>query len=186
LNELEARLIYAIIVAGKSADFADQVCYTLWDMMSEDMGEGVGPLDAIANWDREDLLADKLCEARVGNYQKNTRCLRELAQADIDFRTCLPQELEAIYGIGPKTSRFFILWTRPGVRYACLDVHILQWLQDQGVNAPTRTPRGRRYYELEEVFLKMADERGLTPRQLDYKIWCEGAGRTQEGAGYVN
>lgn len=178
-SELEARLIYAVIVAGKSADFADQVCYTLWDRIPQ----GQTPLEWIRGLGPDKLLQE-LMQARTGNYKKNHKCLWELAHWGLNLQTCTPQDLEAIYGIGPKTSRFFILWTRPNERFAVLDVHILRWLRSQGVGCPERTPRGKRYYDLERRFIKLADSLGKTPRELDYEIWCAASGRTQEGAGY--
>jgi thermostable 8-oxoguanine DNA glycosylase len=79
-----------------------------------------------------------------------------------------------IHGIGPKTSRFFILWTRPHERYAALDVHILRWLRGLGHNAPRSTPNGRKYGELEKIFLSEADKRGLSPGELDAQVWEAG------------
>jgi len=180
VNELEARLIYAVIVAGKSADFADQVCYALWDMIPD----GMTPFEWFRAIGPEGVLA-ALKEAHTGNYGKNSRCLDALANCPLlDLRTVSPEQLEQFHGIGPKTSRFFILWTRPGEKLACLDVHILRWLRTKGYDAPERTPRGQRYYELEEAFIREAEALGMTPRQLDYAIWCVASGRTQEGAGY--
>ena len=76
-----------------------------------------------------------------------------------------------------KTSRFFIVWTRPEEKYAVLDTHILRWLRQRGVWTPERTPRYPREYErIEDTFIKIADSLGLTPRELDWKIWKESSG----------
>ena len=34
-------------------------------------------------------------------------------------------------------------------------------------------PKGPRYLALEKVFLRMADEAGMTPAQFDLQIWRE-------------
>ena len=144
------------------------------------------PLEAVRVWDREaGKLVEVLRDCRIGNYTKNAQALREVAHCPLlDLATVSPEQLEQFHGIGPKTSRFFILWTRPWERYAALDTHILRWLNEQGIKAPRTTPKGKRYYELEAEFIRLADEAGMTPRELDYQIWTEAAGRSQEDAGY--
>jgi thermostable 8-oxoguanine DNA glycosylase len=116
-----------------------------------------------------------LRESRTGNYTKLAACIRGLLTAKLDLATCAPIDLEAIHGIGPKTSRFFILWTRPGAEYAALDVHVLRWLRLMGHDAPKATPTGAKYAELERVFLVLAKSFGMTPRELDHAIWIEGS-----------
>lgn len=185
-GELEARLLYAVIVAGKSADFADKACARLW----EHCREGETPFAMLRRIDyaqgvlRSGSLEGVLRECRVGNYGKISRCFRELAKADIDLRTCSPEALERFHGIGPKTSRFFVMWTRPEAKHAALDVHVLRWMRAQGYAAPRTTPSGRVYAELERAFIAEAEKRGKTPRELDYEIWCAAAGRPQETSGY--
>jgi thermostable 8-oxoguanine DNA glycosylase len=98
--------------------------------------------------------------------------LQQLAEAGLNLQTCEPADLEKIHGIGPKTARFWILWTRPDARYAALDVHILRWMRERGHKAPKQTPSApKTYARLEKAFLAEADKRGLTPRELDFKIW---------------
>jgi len=176
--ELEWRIVYACIVAGKSAKFVRKVMDKLFVFREQktpllffDAMIQAGPL----------VLLETLMQARTGNYDKLTRTIPGLTQRvlheDLDLSTCTPQELEEIHGIGPKTSRFFILWTREGVRVAALDVHILRWLKKQGYDVPKNTPQnGKRYREIEEIFLAEADKRGMSPRDLDYEIWAAGSG----------
>lgn len=167
LPELESRLIYAVIVAGKSAQFTDAVMPRF--------AFGPSPFDSIRGWVADGCLGSVLKETRAGNYTKLEKCLRELVASQIDIRTCTPEQLERIHGIGLKTSRFFILKTRSNVRYAALDVHVLRWLRAQGYDAPRSTPNGRKYRELEKIFLSEADKRGLSPGDLDAKIWDAGS-----------
>lgn len=164
--ELQYRICYAIVVAGKSADFARKALTRLFPAEFNET-----PFETIKAFIDTGHLCVHLESARTGNYKKIERAFVELATSNIDLRTCSVEQLEAIHGIGPKTARFFILWTRPGVRYAALDVHILRWLRAQGYDAPRSTPSGRKYVLLEKVFLKEADARGLTPGELDAQIW---------------
>lgn len=170
-KEIQARLLYACIVAGKSAKFADEVINRL-----SMHGRGQSPFDMIRRLIRENYLQRALELARSGNYGKLARCFTELVGADIDLLTVTPERLEQIHGIGPKTSRFFILWTRPDAPYAALDVHVLRWMRNLGYKAPRTTPTGRKYAELERQFLEEAKKRGKTPRELDAEIWAEGSG----------
>jgi len=167
--ELEWRLIYAMIVAGKSAVFANACVRRLRGLISDP------PLETIKSLTPSELV-ESLRDARTGNYHKLRRGLREAAAAELDLLTCGPKDLEAIYGIGPKTARFFILWTRPHARYAALDVHVLRWMRDRGHAAPASTPSSSTIYrQLELAFIAEADRRGLTPRELDLQIWSAGS-----------
>lgn len=171
LFELQARLLYAMIVAGKSAEFANNAITRF--LMP--MPRAYLPFQWIARMNVEGL-EERLKKAKTGNYTKLARGFKELATAHLDLRKCEPEEMERIFGIGPKTSRFWLLWTRPSAKYAALDVHILRWLRGRGYDAPKATPASsKRYARLETVFLKEAAAVGMTPRELDSKIWEEGA-----------
>jgi thermostable 8-oxoguanine DNA glycosylase len=163
------QLIYSIIVAGKSAAFARDAINRLFPRYPP-------PFKTVRSWIRHDCLEQKLKEARTGNYTKLSKALRQIVSLEsLDLTQCSVSDLEAIHGIGPKTARFFVLWTRPDAQCAALDVHILRWLQSLGYDAPRQTPASRkRYHELEEVFLKEAAKRNLSPANLDRKIWDAG------------
>lgn len=166
--EVEARLLYSIIVAGKSAAFADKAIARFL----RSVGEDETPLQYVKELDRLDLLDEFLREAKVGNYAKVKQAFSEVAKANFDLSKVTPEELEDIYGIGPKTSRFFVMWTRPDERYAALDVHVLRWLREHGYDAPKTTPQNRgKYRKLEKIFIKEAEKRGISPRDLDWQIW---------------
>jgi len=171
--ELEGRLLYSVIVAGKNAEFANNVvCRWIRNNVKSDET----PFETIRCLDDEGALEDSFRLARTGNYGKVTAAARGMARAEIDLTTCTPQELEEISGIGPKTSRFFIMWTRPQEKHAALDVHILRWLRKQGYDAPKNTPQSKtRYAELEKAFIEEAEKRGKTPRELDLEIWIAGS-----------
>lgn len=170
-HEMQVKLVYAMIVAGKSARFANQACHRFFRTMPV----GTSPFAWIRGM-ADGELDGKLREARTGKYEKLCQGLQELAAAGLELTTCGPAALELIHGIGPKTARFWILWTRPDARYAALDVHILRWMRAQGYEAPRQTPStSSTYIKLEKAFLFEADERGMTPRELDRQIWEAGA-----------
>ncbi|MCP4569021.1 MAG: hypothetical protein GY841_15715 [FCB group bacterium] len=168
IDELQLRIIYSIIVAGKSASFAKKAIHRLFPVET-----GETPFEVIRSFVRSGHLRSHLESSRTGNYTKIERALEELSTSEIDLATCTVDELEAVHGIGPKTARFFILWTRPDSRYAALDVHILRWLRKQGYDVPKSTPSGKKYAEIEKLFLSLADRIGMKPSELDAKIWAD-------------
>ena len=123
-----------------------------------------------------------LRESKMGNYKKLSNLWIGLANSQIDLKTISTQELEKFKGIGPKTSRYFILHSRPNARIACLDTHILRWLKNQGYsNVPDNTPSKtnmKTYRELENIFIAEADKRKVTVAELDLKIWNESSSRS--------
>lgn len=173
-SDLQWWLIYSIIVAGKSYKFAERA---VGKLKAYQRGKQL-PFDMIRRLIDHHLLGSALRNARTGNYRRIERALREVVGSTINLASCSPDELEIIHGIGPKTARFFVLSTRPNYRCAALDIHVLRWLGAQGYNVPPQTPTGDRYAELERAFLREADRRGLTPRQLDSQIWEKASGYT--------
>lgn len=174
--ELERMLIYSIIVAGKSANFADTVMSSLFPLGSSKLS----PFEELRSYSPTFRLW-LFRSVGTGNYTKLHKAIGELLEADLDLWTCTPEDLEKIHGIGPKTARFFILWTRPNARYAALDVHVLRWLREvEGhKDCPKATPQNpKEYKKWEDVFLGYADAAGVTPRQLDWEIWSAGSGYT--------
>lgn len=172
------QLIYSIIVAGKSAEFARAAIQRLFQHI------GTYNLRAsITHWMKEDVLRMNLEHGRTGNYTKLERAIKHIIDTALDPVRCTLDDLEAVPGIGPKTARFFLLWTRPTQsRYAALDVHVLRWLREQGYDAPRQTPANRKKYAvLEQAFLTEAKKRNQTPAQLDAEIWEAGQRAYREG-----
>jgi len=172
--DLEWRLIYSMIVTGKSAKFANSVVARMRGMLVSDMSPiGYARLETYISVEHgREVLKGFFRRARTGNYETLTRGVVAVILFGLDLRTCTPGQLEAVPGIGPKTARFFIAWTRPDARVAVLDRHVLRWMRENGhPDAPVGTPTGRRYAEIERAFLAEADRRGKTPRELDLEIW---------------
>lgn len=180
--ELQEALMFAVLVAGKRAD---QQAVKLEAMISEfrdsvhDSME-LTPLGGLwAKIDRDKLL--HIVHAnRIGQYSRIIGAFDQLSEvlpptnsssSLLDLRACTASDLESIPGIGPKTSRFFILHTRPDANVACLDVHILSYLRDLGHSAPKSTPVGKEYVRLENIFLSHAKDVGKDAATLDLEIW---------------
>lgn len=175
--KLEYKLLFSLVVAGKSADFAQGVLHKLLPEPEYlDKYCHGSPMTYVRDMISCQVLPSELARCRSGNYAKLEKAFRRASElvlsGSLDLRLCTPQELEKVPGIGPKTSRFFILWTRPDARCAALDTHILKWLSYLGYKAPKSTPpKGKKYDELELAFLQEADKRKLKPSELDAMVW---------------
>lgn len=167
-EELEYRLLYSMVVAGKSADFARNAM----ERFCGNPLPGHTPFSIIRAYLKDGTLEVCLRHARTGNYGKLSRGFKEVATATLDLRKATPAHLETFHGIGPKTARFFILWTRPRARCAALDTHVLKWLEFISQSLyPRSTPQSKLYARIEQTFLEEADRRKMTPRKLDALIW---------------
>lgn len=121
-------------------------------------------------------IGQMLENVRAGQYGTLAAAIeRTMIFLDKDYkflRHASACDLEEIHGVGPKTARYFILHTRPKARVAALDTHILRYLRDRtDMEVPSSTPTGKRYTELEEAFLLMADFEGVDPAAMDLAIW---------------
>jgi len=169
--DLELFAIFAVCVAGKgSQQTADKVNHYFREI--ETPTKQLTPFEGIRAMKDINLLSAWLQMTKLGQYKRIYRAFVELIESGIDLKTCSVEELENIYGIGPKTARFIIMHSRPNQRLATLDTHILRWMRDQGINAPKATPQSQKLYkELEDKFLTLCDESAILPSQLDLKIW---------------
>lgn len=92
----------------------------------------------------------------------------------LNLKTCTVEDLEQCLGIGPKTARFFLLYTRPKQRLAALDTHIWKVVQDNFPDAPDRIPAGKDYKVWEAKFLSLLHTpmgKGMTPAEFDFHGW---------------
>lgn len=142
--------------------------------LDEFLGESkwMTPLEYVDWLMWSETFSAKIREYGLGKYNVLTKTLNQIIQ----FRGWLDlvtlDDLESVHGIGPKTARFFLLHSRPDQNLAVLDVHILRWMREQlGVATPKQTPTGKKYRELEAIFLTEAAQRGTTAAQLDLDIW---------------
>lgn len=173
-------MLFWICAAGKNARFVSNCLNRILKKGHELFGENILPFDIIKKF--EDL-PDILKNYGIGCYNNKSRSMLELANSDLDLRICSVEDLENIYGIGPKTARCFIIHTRRNARHAGLDTHLLKFLNDKGYNVPLSTPNSRKKYaEVESIFLKLVDEYKTTVHELDLKIWNEYSSRKKKNA----
>jgi hypothetical protein len=114
-------------------------------------------------------LERELKKHGIGCYKQKAKKFRRLAVERPNLRKIEVDELQAY--VGPKTARCFLIHTRPNQRLAGLDTHILKYLRDQGFKVPKSTPSGRRYLEIEQVFLDLVDKSGKSVAEFDLDIW---------------
>jgi hypothetical protein len=166
--DLELMAVFCACVAGKKATMIS-------GMVAEFLGDCAysgTPFERIRAMAGGGTLEANLRRARIGKYGLLTRGLGDLATSGIDLRSCGAEDLERFRGIGMKTSRFFILHSRPGARVAVIDTHVLKYLRAIGAEkVPDTIPTGKDYLRLEAVILGEADRLGLTVADFDLKVW---------------
>jgi len=169
-SELEAFLFFCMSVAGKNAQI---MVRKVTDFLNEyDPNEE--PLLAIGILMEEGMLEKALRKHRMGKYDVTGQFLRAWFRAGLDLRTCTIQELEELPGIGPKTARFFVSFSRPNQNVAILDRHVLAYMRENGIETPKSTPTTqKKYLELEKKYLELARTKGEAPCSLDFKVWSQ-------------
>jgi len=171
-KDLEYKLLYSIVVAGKSASFAENAMRRLYDHLVERdywRGNWKGALLTAYNMG---AVMNAVKASRLGNYTKCSRAIVDFIFWPYDLQTCTAKELELIHGIRYKTSRFFLRWSDRRERYAVLDTHILKWLASKGHNVQLKTPQSwKRYQAVTDLFLAEADALGVHPVDLDRELW---------------
>lgn len=169
-EQLEERILFWIAVAGKKADVQAQKLYDL--MLAIDAFHR-GPFTAIRQSRRSRAgFIDLVRRQRVGCFNSKGGAMWDVAHAGFDLRIVTAEELEAIKGIGRKTSRCFIMHSRADSEYAGLDTHVLKWLRSRGYPAPKATPSSdAKYRELERAFVAEARKRKTPVALLDLAIW---------------
>lgn len=134
------------------------------------------PFDKIVSYIQKGILREHLKTCGIGQYNRLTRCLEESIRNCHHIYSRDLDGIESIYGVGPKTSRFFIVYTKPDQEYAIIDTHVLKYLKELGYDVPKTTPTGKKYRELETIFLNEWKKSGLTLTDFDLGIWKRYAG----------
>ena len=164
-DELEEFWLFCVLVAGKTAKTQAKLLDKLLN------GNNKKPFSKIRRWIREDKLIDKLASVGTGQYSRLAKCFEESINAKINWRTVSVKELEQIHGVGPKTARFFVMMTQKNAQYAILDTHMLKYLKSIGYDVPTITPSGKKYREIEQLFIAEAKKSGKSIAQFDLDLW---------------
>lgn len=171
--ELQEVLLFWICAAGKNAMTAarglDGALNEAFSRLPKRWQKDAKPFDALKHVDD---LPSLLKSHGIGCYNQKARTMKELIEADLNLKKCSVDDLEKITGIGPKTARCFIMHSRRNARCAGLDTHILHYLRDEGYDVPDSTPGSKRkYLELEQVFLELADASGKSVAAFDLEVW---------------
>jgi hypothetical protein len=187
MMELQETLLFACCVAGKNAvttarcldNFlkkAHEIVNLTWKPSM-----GYTPFFTLYKLDQTigtEGVALMLKSFGIGCYNNRAKTFKDIIAQYPDLKTCSPQDLEEVWGIAEKTSRFFLLHTRENVRYAALDTHIRKHMTKLGYIFPKGQPKGKRYLKLEQDFLKLADASGMTVAEFDLYLWNMHAGHT--------
>ena len=156
--ELQELLLFAVAVAGKTASIISKKI----DEFLKPAG-GTLPFNYLLKFDKHEILKE-LQKVRLGKYKILTQAYSCLAKSKLNLRECSVNDLEEVPGIGPKTSRFFLLHTRPNQNVACIDTHIKKWLNSLGIKC-------NNYAEYEQAFLLQAKLMKRDVASLDLEIW---------------
>lgn len=174
-SELETFWLFCLFVAGKNSDTASLKL----SQFLEDMTPWDTPFSYLKNID----IHNALIKIKSGQY---TRLSKAITQSlSLDLRDCSLNDLTNIYGVGPKTARFFLLHTRENCEYAVLDTHILKWIRNQKgyENAPKDTPQNLNEYEkwsTVAINLMNIYYPDLSLADIDLLIWTEMSGRLND------
>jgi thermostable 8-oxoguanine DNA glycosylase len=175
--ELEEFLMFAILVAGKTAktqakkldSFLQQQQFA--NAEAQKQGRSWTPFDELELQIKNNYLTTNMMEHKLGQYKRLLIAFLGILRFKGNLKNVSVEELESIKGIGSKTARFFLLHSRKDVQFAVLDTHILKWLREQGYDAPKATPTKKKYAVLEKIFLTEAWKREMLPADLDLLIW---------------
>ena len=176
-DELEELILFCACVAGKTAYIQAKHLETFLSYKSDG-----SPFQKINLMLEEGSLLDNLQSSKIGQYKKLLTTFSQLAKSGIDLKTCSTDELEAFHGIGPKTSRFFIVHTRPNQNYAILDTHILNFIrQEFGIDVPKSTPSTiKMYLNIEKIFLDYVKRSNRDMAEFDLEIWKNQSRKNKE------
>lgn len=172
-SELEEFLLFCILVAGKNSNVQAK---KLEEFLQHALISIMSPFEQIKDIHSNkstDLLMYWIKRCKLGQYRRIWKCFTQLLSLQGKLSTCTIDDLEAIYGIGPKTGRFFLTHTRPNQSFGVLDVHLLRHMrEDLGIPTPKQTPSSKRQYEkLEAKLLQEVKRSGKTTAEYDLDIW---------------
>jgi hypothetical protein len=172
-EELEEFLMFAILVAGKTAKTQAKKLDAFLKLAQIGYGlpEDTTPFQFLEYLIKGNQLTHVMMFCKLGQYKRLLIAFLGILRFKDNLKNVSVADLESITGIGSKTARFFVLHSRPKVRHAVLDTHILKWMGVLGINVPKATPPKKKYKELEDKFLALADERKMSVADLDLHIW---------------
>lgn len=173
-EELEFFWLFCILVAGKNADWASLKLLDLFRNKPEDQT----PFEFLKT--RLTDLNNILVANKVGQYRRITKAIEQ--SISLDLKTATLDEFLEVFGVGPKTARFFILHTRRDAECAVLDTHILKWMRNlvhESIDVPKSTPPVKEYEKWERMAIKLMQVwfKGISLAEADLMIWTQMSGR---------
>jgi len=176
--ELQTFFLFSVAVAGKTAS---QISLAVERFLKLEP-KGSTPFGKMRRMIESGTLLDNIKNARLGKWGVLAKCYEQVIEERIDIRTASCETLELLPGIGPKTSRFFVMHSRPKQKVAALDTHILQYLRDKGFKIPNGIPTGKAYAEVEKIFIEHAEQMGYDDlAEFDLIIWNQYSKRSGTG-----
>lgn len=174
-GELETFWLFCLFVAGKNSDTASLKLSQLLEDMT--------PWDSPFSYLRSVNIYDCLISVKSGQYTRLSKAIEQ--SLDLDLRNCSLNDLTSIYGVGPKTARFFLLHTRECCEYAVLDTHILKWIRNHHgyEDAPRDTPQKQDEYDYWSniaITLMKNSYPDMSLADIDLLIWTEISGRLKD------
>ena len=175
LAKTEEVLLFWVCAAGKNGVTAarclDNLLSAWRDRATNLVNNKPSPFDIVRYINQHGDLAAEMKKHGIGCYNSKSKTFIALARRNLDLKKCSVEDLESIPGIGPKTARCFLIHSRPNQQYAGLDTHVLKFLRDKGHEVPKTTPTGKKYRDLETIFLQYVVESGMTVADFDLMIW---------------
>jgi endonuclease III len=170
--DLEEMLLFSVLVAGKNAVTTARLLEEMLVRLHEQQDRKERrPFACLRIFPKTDMVR-LLKDSGFGCYKMKGRAVYEVVHSFLNLRTCSVADLEKITGIGKKTSRMFILHSRPDAECAALDTHILHYLNDLGYVVPKATPGSNKVYAaIERICVALAKGAGKTVADWDLSIW---------------
>lgn len=172
--ELEAYLLYVMTMANWEAKKA-------YDSLNRFLSESTeSPFAYIKMLNAQEKLLHKMQEARIFRANQKQRYFQAASEFTQDLRTASIEQLETIKGVGAKSSRYFVNFTRVDADEVHPDTHIIKGLIAHGVDVPKdkngkpRIPsdaKAKNFKLIVLAFRNIAQEYGLKNREMDYEWW---------------
>jgi hypothetical protein len=170
-SELEEVILFWVCAAGKNGVTAARCLNSLLCSWIDKLPNNSSPFQIIRFIFLNSDLAQEMKYHGIGCYNNKAKTFISLVNQSLDLKNCSIEDLESISGIGPKTARCFLIHSRENQQYAGLDTHVLKFLRDKGHVVPKSTPTGKKYYDLEKIFLQYVEDSGMSVADFDLMIW---------------
>ena len=165
---LELHILFWVFAAGKNGHTASRCLNNLLEF--HDSTRLKTPFEIMKNIKD---LSQELKKFGVGCFNNKSKTIKDLISRNFNLATCSIDDLESVWGLGPKSVRCFFIHTRKNQELAGLDRHVLRYLSELGFKVPKSTPNKKQYLEIEKIFIQLAKNMGKTISELDLEIWTK-------------